>query len=115
MAEYIRMSLKRYISHKYTRGNSTLIVYLLDPAIEDMVRDRDLLSADEMTKILDAVFKEVRGMPPSAQQPVILTTAHIRHGIRKLLRTEFPQLHVLSYQELSPEMNIQPIARISLQ
>ena len=38
LTEYVRSSLKRYISFKYSRGQTTLSVYLLDPEIEDMVR-----------------------------------------------------------------------------
>jgi type III secretion protein V len=33
--------------------------------------------------------------------------------VRKLIETDFPNLPVLSYQELSPDLNIQPIARIT--
>ncbi len=38
LTEYVRSSLKRYISYKYSQGQSILAVYLLDPEIEDMVR-----------------------------------------------------------------------------
>ncbi len=38
LTEYVRSSLKRYISYKYSQGQSVLSVYLLDPEIEDMVR-----------------------------------------------------------------------------
>ena len=34
----MRSSLKRYISYKYSQGQSVLSVYILDPEIEDMVR-----------------------------------------------------------------------------
>jgi type III secretion protein V len=123
LTEYVRAALKRYISHKYTRGQSTLIVYLLDPQIEETVRSSIqhtssgsyLALEPEITQeILAAVRNEVGNLPPSAQQPVILTTMEIRRYFRKLVELEFPHLAVLSYQELSPEMNIQPIARISL-
>ena len=123
LTEYVRAALKRYISHKYTRGQSTLIVYLLDPQIEETVRSSVqhtssgsyLALEPEITQeILSAVRNEVGNLPPSAQQPVILTTMEIRRYFRKLVELEFPHLAVLSYQELSPEMNIQPIARISL-
>ena len=123
LTEYVRAALKRYISHKYTRGQSTLIVYLLDPQIEETVRSSVqhtssgsyLALEPEITQeILAAVRNEVGNLPPSAQQPVVLTTMEIRRYFRKLVELEFPQLAVLSYQELSPEMNIQPIARISL-
>lgn len=123
LTEYVRAALKRYISHKYTRGQSTLIVYLLDPQIEETVRSSIqhtssgsyLALEPEITQeILAAVRNEIGNLPPSAQQPVILTTMEIRRYFRKLVELEFPHLAVLSYQELSPEMNIQPIARISL-
>jgi type III secretion protein V len=123
LTEYVRAALKRYISHKYTRGQSTLIVYLLDPQIEETVRSSVqhtssgsyLALEPEITQeILAAVRNEVGNLPPSAQQPVVLTTMEIRRYFRKLVELEFPHLAVLSYQELSPEMNIQPIARISL-
>jgi len=123
LTEYVRAALKRYISHKYTRGQSTLIVYLLDPHIEETVRSSVqhtssgsyLALEPEITQeILAAVRNEVGNLPPSAQQPVVLTTMEIRRYFRKLVELEFPHLAVLSYQELSPEMNIQPIARISL-
>lgn len=124
LTEYVRAALKRYISHKYTRGQNTLIVYLLDPQIEETVRasiqhtssGSYLALEPEVTQeILSAVRTEVGSLPPTAQNPVILTTMEIRRYFRKLVELEFPHLAVLSYQELSPDMNIQPIARISLE
>ncbi|MEO1173195.1 MAG: FHIPEP family type III secretion protein [Myxococcota bacterium] len=123
LTEYVRNALKRYISHKYTRGGNTLVVYLLDPQIEETVRSSIqhtqsgsyLALEPEITQeILTAVRNEVGNLPPTAQNPVILTTMEIRRYFRKLVELEFPHLAVLSYQELSPDMNIQPIARISL-
>ena len=124
LTEYVRNALKRYISHKYTRGGNTLVVYLLDPQIEETVRSSIqhtqsgsyLALEPEITQeILTAVRNEVGNLPPTAQNPVILTTMEIRRYFRKLVELEFPHLAVLSYQELSPDMNIQPIARITLE
>jgi hypothetical protein len=114
--ECVRMRLRRYISHKYTRGSSSLVVYLLDPAIESRVveaTDRPVTDG-EREKILHAIFEEVGSLPQSTHNPVILTTLEARRPFRDLIEFEFPYLSVLSYQELSPEMNIQPIARISM-
>jgi len=124
LTEYVRNALKRYISHKYTRGGNTLVVYLLDPQIEETVRSAIqhtqsgsylALEPEVTQEILTAVRNEVGNLPPTAQNPVILTTMEIRRYFRKLVELEFPHLAVLSYQELSPDMNIQPIARISLE
>ena len=52
--------------------------------------------------------------PPTAQQPVIVTDMELRRFVRKMVELEFSNLAVLSYQELTPELNIQPIGRISM-
>ena len=57
---------------------------------------------------------KVFDLPPGAKPPVILTTAEVRRYFRKIIELEFPQLSVLSYQELSENLRIQPIARVSL-
>ena len=44
---------------------------------------------------------------------VVLTTFEVRRRLRWLIEREWPRLAVLAYQELSPDMNIQPIVRIS--
>ena len=110
----VRASLNRYISTKYTRGGNTLVVYLLDPDLERRVGDASgRRSTEERARLKRAVNHELDALPPTAQRPVLLTTMSVRLAIRKLLASDFPDLAVLSYQELSPDLNIQPIARIS--
>ena len=124
LTEHVRSSLKRYVSHKYARGTNTLVVYLLDPQIEEAIRasikrtsagTHLALEPDIAQEIVQAVKNECGHLPPTAQRPVILTAMDIRRYVRKLLEYEFnPPFSVVSYQELSPELNIQPVARISL-
>ena len=123
LTEHVRSSLKRYVSHKYARGTNTLVVYLLDPQIEDAIRGAIkrtsagthlALEPDIAQEIVQAVKNECGHLPPTAQRPVILTAMDIRRYVRKLLEYEFnPPFSVVSFQELSPELNIQPVARIS--
>ncbi|MDX2013993.1 MAG: type III secretion system export apparatus subunit SctV [Myxococcaceae bacterium] len=123
LTEHVRAAQKRYVSHKYARGTNTLIVYLLDPQIEDAIRSSIkrtsagthlALEPDIAQEIVQAVKNECGHLPPTAQRPVILTSMDIRRYVRKLLEYEFnPPFSVVSYQELSPELNIQPVARIS--
>lgn len=125
LTEHIRAGLRRYVTHKYAGHSNTLAVYLLDPDIEDMVRNairstekgNYLALEPEMTQdIVEAVGKEIAShpFPPGARPPVILTTAEVRRYFRKIIELEFPQLNVLSYQELSENLRIQPIARVGL-
>jgi type III secretion protein V len=123
LTEHVRSSLRRYISHKYARGTGTLVVYLLDPQIEEAIRGSIkrtsagthlALEPELAQEIVQAVKSECGHLPPSAQRPVILTAMDIRRYVRKLLEFEFnPPFSVLSYQELAPDLNIQPVARIS--
>ena len=115
--EQVRRSLKRAISHKNSRGTQTLVAYLLDPKIEQRICERSAhpLTAQERDSIRAAFAAEARHLPPTAVQiPVILTAPDIRRAVRDLIAGEFTLMPVTSYAELPPDLNVQPIARISL-
>ncbi|MBU4484427.1 type III secretion system export apparatus subunit SctV [bacterium] len=125
LTEHIRAGLKRYVTHKFAGPGNSLAVYLLDPGIEDMIKNsirrtekgNYLAIEPEITQeIVEAVGKEIANhpFPPGAKPPVILTTADVRRYFRKIVELEFPQLSVLSYQELAENLRIQPIARVGL-
>lgn len=123
LTEHIRAAMRRYISFRYTVGSDTLFVYLLDPEIEDVIRGAirrtstgSFLSLDPTIahEILDAIRREISARPATSQQPVIVTDMELRRFTRKMVELEFENLAVLSYQELTPELNIQPIGRISM-
>lgn len=123
LTEYVRSSLKRYISYKYSQGQTVLSVYLLDPEIEDLLRGAIkqtsagsylALDPDTVQMILHAIRNTVVPTPPGGQPPVLLTAIDVRRFARKLIEGEFPDLHVVSYQEIVPEIRIQPLGRIQL-
>lgn len=123
LTEYVRSSLKRYISYKYSMGQSVLSVYVLDPAIEDMVRGAIkqtsagsylALDPDSTQLILAAMRSIIKPSLPGSQLPVILTAIDVRRFVRKLIEAEFPDVVVLSYQEIISEIRIQPLGRIQL-
>jgi flagellar biosynthesis component FlhA len=123
LSEFVRTHLKRYITHKYTLGQYSLLAYLVDPEIESFLANDGLLSAEEhwerldragLEKILAAVRVERNGSAPTSTPLVVLTANSVRYTLRRLIAPEFPDLPVLSYAELAPEVNIQPVARISL-
>lgn len=123
LTEYIRASLKRYLAFRYTGGKDVLFAYLLDAEIEDVIRGAirrtstgSFLSLDPSLAhdILSAFRQELANLSPSAQKPVAITDMELRRFVRKMVELEFPQLAVLSYQELTPELNVQPVARITM-
>ncbi len=123
LTEYVRSSLKRYVSYKYSQGQSVLSVYLLDPEIEDMVRGAIkqtsagsylALDPDSVQLILHALRSTVVQTPVGGQPPVMLTAIDVRRFVRKLIEGEFPDMAVVSFQEIVPEIRIQPLGRIQL-
>ena len=61
-----------------------------------------------------AVKAKVGGALQRERTPVLLTSMDIRRFLRKLVELELPDLPVLSHQELTEEINIQPLGRIGL-
>ncbi len=123
LTEYVRSSLKRYISYKYSQGQTVLAVYLVDPEIEDMVRGAIkqtsagsylALDPDSVQMILHAMRTVIVPTPMGGQPPVLLTAIDVRRFVRKLIEGEFPELPVVSYQEIVPEIRIQPLGRVQL-
>ena len=114
LAETVRGILASAITNQATRSSGTLVVYLLDPAVERRLRDPAELRSDECRALLDMISDELILLPPTASLPVILTRAPLRARLRRVLEVEQPRLKVVAYEELSGDVNVQPVARLSL-
>jgi len=123
LTEYVRSSLKRYISYKYSQGQTILSVYTMDPEIEDLVRGAIkqtsagsylALDPDSTHLILNAMRQIITPTPTGGQPPVLLVNMDVRRFIRKLIEGDFPDLAVVSFQEIVPEIKIQPLGRVQL-
>ena len=121
LTEHVRGALRRVITHRYAGDGGALAAYLLDPMIEDAIRDSVQKTATGSYLALepqlshDIVAAIGRAVGPGATGgAVLLTGAEIRRYVRRLIETEHPNLPVLSFQELAPEAQIRPIARITV-
>jgi type III secretion protein V len=120
LTEHVRAALRRVITHRYAGDGGALAAYLLDPMIEDAIRESVQKTATGSYLALepqlssDIVAAIGRAVGPGTAGAVLLTGAEIRRYVRRLVETEHPNLAVLSFQELAPEAQIRPIARISV-
>lgn len=123
LTEYVRSSLKRHISHKYSSTHNLLPAYLLAPNVEDAMRGAirqtsagSYLALEPATskRLLESIKATVGDISTTTQRPVLLTSMDIRRYLRKMIEQDLYELPVLSFQELTQEINIQPLARVEL-
>jgi type III secretion protein V len=123
LTEYVRAALKRYISYKYSKGNNMLPVYLLQPEVEEEIRKAVrqtsagsylALTPATAKKIVAGVKQEVGDLTFAEQRPALLTAMDVRRYVRKLIEKELYELPVLSHQELTEEITVQPLGRIKI-
>jgi type III secretion protein V len=120
LAEYIRSQMRRAITFKLTRGFGQLDVVLLDSLLEDTVRRAITRTAagafltlppQAARDVLAAVHRALPVVLEDGEPAVILTQPDIRRFVRKLIEPELPDVWVVSFAELLPEVTLKPIAR----
>ncbi|CCB66705.1 type III secretion system export apparatus subunit SctV [Hyphomicrobium sp. MC1] len=123
LTEHIRGALKRQICYRHSSGLNILPAYVVTPELEDTVRNAvrqtssgSYLALDPRTtrQIIEKVQGALGGVGQQARKPVLLTAMDIRRYVKKIVEGDCPDLPVLSYQELTPEITVQPLARVSL-
>ena len=123
LAEYARLGLRRYLSHRHSDPSGVLRAYLLDPAVEEVVRESIQRTAkgsylaiepDLSQDILAAVGAQLGQLPSDEAPPVVLTSTELRRYVKRLLEVDYPRLPVLAFTELMPEVDVRLIGRIGL-
>jgi type III secretion protein V len=122
LTEHVRAGLKRKICYQISQGRPLLFVYRLDPEIEEIFRNSIRQSAGgaylamdpaHSQLVLEAARAQIGNLPPGAQRPVIVTDGEIRRFVKRLLDFAIPDVTVLSYDQLTPQINLQPLGTIS--
>ncbi len=120
--EYVRQSLKRTITHRFSEANS-LRVITLDTQIEDMivssVKKNDqgsylAMPPDVIQSIVAATNEEIDKIKDVIPTVIILTSPVVRIYFKKLTEQFIQNITVLSYSEIDASAQIQAIGNISL-
>lgn len=118
--EHVRVGLRDYFYHKYFCGPHTLLVLDRDQIeaklIEHLAAERGDVSASALTqdgieKILVAVRRELDGRMHTIRC-IIVTDSAIRAFFHMLIAQEFPDVPVISHEELSPDIKNEPFVKI---
>jgi flagellar biosynthesis protein FlhA len=123
LTEYVRQSLSRQITLQFTQQNVALQVITAGASLEKKVADSVhrteqgmYLSLDPETSqtIFQKITEQVTQLQASGVQPILLTSPAIRMYIRQFLERYLPDLTVLSYNELEPNIEIQSVGVVNL-
>ncbi len=122
ITENIRVALKRTITRKFCEGNSMRVVTLdaeLEKTIITSLTNGDhgvylALSPDVMQGVITQMTEEVRKFQELGQVPIILTSQVVRVHFYRLVEQFFPDVFVLSFNEISNNIQIQAVGNIAV-
>lgn len=122
VTEKIRTALKRTITRKFCVGGQ-LRVMTLDAELEKklvscLVKNEQgtylAVSPDIMQSMLAQVGEEIKKFHDISQDTIILTSQIIRTHLYQMLEQFYPSVHVLAFNEISGNVQIQAIGNIKL-
>lgn len=122
ITENIRVALKRTITRKFCEGGSMKVVTLdaeLEKSIITSLTKSEqgvylALSPDVMQGIISQLSEEIKKFNDFGQSPVILTSQVVRIHFYHLIEQFFPNVYVLSFNEISNNIQIQAVGNIAV-
>ncbi|GED18786.1 flagellar biosynthesis protein FlhA [Kurthia gibsonii] len=124
LTEYVRQSLARQITTQYAGNQQELKVLTVSAKIEKAIADSiqqtdhgNYLALDpQMSQaILESIAAELERVSFIDQSPVILCSPAVRMYVRQLTERYFPQIPILSYNELDASIEIQSVGVVNVE
>ncbi|MCW2974411.1 MAG: flhA, partial [Thermoleophilia bacterium] len=123
LADYCRQALSRSILRPHLGPGGVLNAITLDGPLEALLGDAVVQTADGSYLNLDpgtvnAVLTALQGEYLRVQEagitPVVLCSAKVRRHLKQVSEPVLPRLTVVSYNEIQRDVDIQMVARVSL-
>ena len=124
LAEYVRQALARQITNQYLQSNESLKVVTLSGKVEKNIADGvqqtehgNYLAIDPIVSqnILESIAKQVEQVSIMEQTPIILCSPAVRMYVRQLTERYFPQIPILSYNELETNVEVQSVGVVNIE
>jgi flagellar biosynthesis protein FlhA len=124
LAEYVRQSLARQICEKYANKEAVVTVVTIDPSLEETMIGSihqseygSFLAIDPNVgeKVLVQISGHLRNFKRMKLKPVILCSPRLRPHFKRFIERSFPDVAVLSYNEIVPQIKVQSIGMISIE
>lgn len=118
---YVRQALGRAITRQYQDKEGNITVMIISPDIEDKINrsishteHESFVSPDPnvVKKMVTSLQKMVNAFTTSGLQPIILCSPNTRIHFRKILEKFFPNIVVLSHNEIAREVNVKSLGMV---
>jgi len=115
LTEYVRISLSRTICSNLVDENKTMVVATLDMDVENLVSNNlqrsingtyPAVDPETTNKIFRSIQDVIQNIYFNNNIPVIIVSPKIRAPFRKLIEMVFPNLTVLSLNEIPNDIKI---------
>ncbi len=122
LTEYVRHALARNISATYVQDDGAIPVMTMDQQVEETIQNAiqhrehsSYLALEPKTaqKILDSLATLINNFP-AGQQPALLAIPQIRLHLRRLTERYFPNLAILSHNEIAANMKIKSLGTVTI-
>lgn len=123
LTEHARQALSRNICKQNLADTGELYVITLSPDIENTIAKG--ASPDGQSVTLDPAFTRAlfdkmnieleKAITATGNQPVILCSSPIRLLFRKLVERTYPQIAIMSYNEISPNVKVKSVGIVKLE
>ncbi|MCH5251968.1 MAG: flagellar biosynthesis protein FlhA [Lachnospiraceae bacterium] len=124
LTEYVRQNLKRAISNQYFNNNEPTSVVTLDPTAEQEIMNAVkqteqgsylALDPDYTQRLMTALKEETNKLEELGRTPIIITSPIVRMYFKKLTAEQFSNLHVLSYNEIDSDVELQSVGMVTVE
>lgn len=123
LTEYVRQALARQITNQYSANGQTLKVVTMSGKIEKLLADGiqvtehgNYLALDPTVSqtILESTAAQVEQLSMMEQTPIVLCSPAVRMYVRQLTERYFPQIPILSYNELEANVEVQSVGVVNI-
>lgn len=123
LAEYVRHALSSQITKQYAKEDNTMTVITVSGSVEKLIAENiqqtehgNYLSLDpeKQQEIIINIQKEVEKLQLREETAIVLCSPAIRMYLKQLLERFLPDVVVLSYNELEPDVQVQSVGVVNV-
>ncbi|MGG0844169.1 flagellar biosynthesis protein FlhA [Peribacillus simplex] len=123
LTEYVRQNLARQITNSFITDENRIKVITLSGKVEKTIADGvqqtehgNFLSLDPTISqsILEAIAAKLEELTLMDHQPILLCSPAVRMYVRQLTERYFPNVPILSYNELESNVEVQSVGVVNV-